>query len=207
MKNHIFIRIVTILIPFFGVKNMFAQSENKKISFSFNSGVGLYNPLIDNAKLASSGLLFSFQLQANYKTIYFSRLTFSQFSLSYKDNFKLNGLNINIEDRLETVNVGLDIGGVLFQKNKFRSYVYVGSGIATIYTPKINYDFQNSNFNLSKQINLYNSFDAGVGFEYQLHKLLIVSAEFEYRIIPFKIEVSNQQLNGIIAQINFKTNF
>ena len=186
---------------------MYAQDEVKKFSFSFNSGIGLYSPLIDNPKLASRGLLFSFQLQANYKTKYFSRLTFNQFSLDYKDSFKLNGLNIKMEDRLETLTLGIDLGYVFYQKNKFNSYAFLGTGVAAIYTLIIEYNNGNTDLKISKQETLSSLFNAGIGFEYKLHKLLIVSLESQYITIPLKTDLSNKQFNGIISQLNFKTNF
>ena len=207
MKKIVFIRITTITILCFGVNKIYAQSEAKKFRYTFNSGIGMYNPLIRDAKLASSGLLFSFQLQANYKTKYFSRIAFSQFSLDYKGSFKLNGLNIKMEDRLETLTLGIDLGYVFYQKNKFNSYAFLDTGVAAIYTPIITYDNGSTDFNISKQVNLFQLLNTGIGFEYKLHKLLILSAEFQYTDIPYKTDLSNTQLNGIISQLNFKTNF
>ena len=207
MKKNIFIRTITIAVFCFGVNKIYAQNEIKKFSYSFNSGVGLYGPLIDNAKLASRGLLFSFQLQANYKTKYFSRIAFSQFSLGYEDSFNLNGLNINIEDQLETTSLGIDLGYVFFQKNKFSSYAFVGAGVGEIYSPIIEYKNGNTDLKISKQKTLSPLFSAGIGFEYKFHKLLIVSIESQYTTIPLKTDLINKQFNGIIPQLNFKTNF
>ena len=207
MNRKVFIQNTTILILFLGANKTLAQSEVKKLGYTFNSGIGLYNPLTHNAKLAYSGLLFSFQLQANYKTKYFSRIAFSQFSLDYKDSFKLNGLNIKMEDRLETLTLGIDLGYVFYQKNKFNSYAFLGTGVATVYTPKIEYSNGSTDFNISKQVNFFQLLNAGIGFEYKLHKLLILSVEFQYTDIPYKTDLSNTQFNGIISQFNFKTNF
>ncbi len=207
MKKNVFIRNATMLMLCFGVNKMYAQNEVKKFSYSFNSGIGLYNPLIINAKLATSGLLFSFQLQANYKNKYFSRIAFNQFSLNYKDDFKLNGVNIHIQDRLETLNLGIEFGYLFWQKNRFSSYAYIGSGVAAIYTPKINYDVANADFSVSKQLNLFPLYGIGIGFDYKINQFLIVSAEFQHTLIPFKIDANSKKFNGIISQINFKTNF
>lgn len=207
MKNYLLVRNAMLFILCFGVNKICAQNEIKNSSYSFNSGIGVYNPLIDNAKLASSGLLFSFELQANYKTKYFSRLAFSQFSLAYKDNFRLNGLNISIEDRLETLSLGMDLGYVFFEKNKFNSYAFLGAGAAAMYIPKIEYYDGNTDFNIAKQINVLPLLNTGIGFEYKFSKLLILSAEFQYTIIPFQTDLSRTQFNGVISQLNFKTNF
>ncbi len=207
MRKNIFVKHTIIVLLYFSVNKLLAQTDIKKFNYTFNSGIGAYNPLINNAKLASTGLLFSFQLQANYKTKYFSRITFSQFSLSYKDNFAVNGLNIKIEDRLETLTLGLDAGYVFFQKNKFNTYALVGASSAAMFIPKIQYNSANTDSNISKQLNFFPLFNAGIGLEYKLSKLVILSAEIQYVSIPFKTELSSKQFNGIISQLNFKTNF
>jgi hypothetical protein len=181
------------------------KTTKNPFSFFINSGIGLYQTLNSGYKLSPNGTVSLFQLQGNYKKKYFSRLTYNQFNLKYKDNFEVNGLNVSIDDRLATMIIGLDIGYVFWNKNKLNTYVFMGAGTAFISSPRVVYQQSNHSLSIQKQKGTFLSINAGVGAEYEFSKLLIVAAEAYYLSNPTYTNITKKPLDNAFLQIGFKT--
>jgi hypothetical protein len=188
----------------FGQENWF---KKRGFSFSINSGMGFYKPLIVDKKLTVNGLLSFFHFQVNYKEKYFVRLITNQFNLNYVDNVATNGINISIDDRLETANTGIDLGYILFPKEKWSTYAYFGTGSANISSPQTMYNAVNNTLNITKQSGSFLAINAGIGLEFKVNELLVLSLESNYLTIPNYRNLTEKRLDGMTFQLGFKTPF
>jgi opacity protein-like surface antigen len=185
--------------------NQVIQKNPKRFEYYFNGGFGLYFPTQESAVLANNGPIYSFQFQVNYKHNYFTRLAFDQYNIGYADEAILNGLNVKIDDKVQTLNVGLDYGYTFHLSKRFSPFAYIGLGYASVEVPIIKYDISTKTTEISNTRNPFLSIRGGVGGEYEFNKFFIVFAELQYLSIPFKTDISNKELNGISFQIGFKT--
>lgn len=181
------------------------QKNPKRFEFYFNGGFGLYFPTQESALLTNNGPIYSFQIQANFKDNYFSRLAFDQYNIGYNDIININGINININDKVQTLNIGSDYGYTFHLSKKFSPFAYVGIGYASMEVPDVKYDITSKVLDISNIRNSFLSLRGGVGGEYEFNKFLIVFTDLQYLSIPFKTDISNKELNGISFQIGFKT--
>jgi Outer membrane protein beta-barrel domain len=173
--------------------------------YYFNSGFGFYFPTNGQALLAKSGTVYSFQVQVNYKKRFFTRFEFDQYRINYTDNFKVNGQNMTINDKVEALNIGFDFGYTRQLSKRFSTYGYIGAGDAAIQVPTIRYNMTATNIDISTSEKNFLSFRGGLGGEFEINKVFIVFGELQYLSIPFKTEISDQQLNGVSCIIGFKT--
>ena len=182
-----------------------SQTKPKRFEFYFNGSFGLYFPTKASNALAKSGAVYTFQFQTNYKDNYFTRLFFDQYNVNYKDNFSINNLNFNIDDNVLTNTLGLDFGYTFIDSKKCSSYVFVGAGYAMMRTPAIQYDAAQNNVKTFSESNSFATFRGGVGVEYEFSRYFIIYLETNYSTIPYKTNLSDKPLNGIMTLIGFKT--
>jgi opacity protein-like surface antigen len=207
-------RVIVIISVVFSISysSLFCQTENqviqtnpKRFRYYFNGGLGLYTPINQAKLLAKNGIVYSFQAQINYKDSYFIRLAFDQYNISYSNNTIINGLNIKINEKVQTLNIGVDYGYAFHLSKRFSPIVYLGIGYASMEAPTVKYDNTSNVVDVSIVKKAFVSFRGGVGGEYEFNKYFIISAEVQYLSIPFKTDIGNQQLNGLNFQISFKT--
>lgn len=192
-------------IAFCQTENQIIQKNPKRFEYYFNGGFGLFFPTQESAILENNGPIYSFQFQVNYKHNYFTRLAFDQYNIGYNDDVNIKGLNIKINDKVQTLNMGFDYGYTFNLGKNFSPFAYVGIGYASMEVPTVKYDISTKVIDISNSRNPFLSLRGGVGGEYEFNKYFIVFAEFQYLSIPFKTDISNKELNGISFQIGFKT--
>ena len=112
-------RLSVLTILFFLSLKSFSQNE-KRFKYYFNGSFGLYLPSKVDDALSKNGSVYTFQFQTNYKDNYFTRLYFDQSNINYSDKVISNGLNVRIDDYVQTNSYGLDIGYSFFEKKKCR---------------------------------------------------------------------------------------
>ncbi len=185
--------------------NKIIQKNPKRFEYYFNGGFGLYFPTQESAVLARDGPVYSFQIQVNYKHNYFTRLGFDQYNVGYVDDLNIDGINVKINDKVQTLNIGLDYGYTFHISKKFSPFAYVGVGYASMEVPNVQYNLNSKAIDISNTRNPFLSLRSGVGGEFEFNKFLIVFTEIQYLSIPFKTDIRNKELNGISFQIGFKT--
>lgn len=185
--------------------NQIIQKNPKRFEYYFNGGFGLYFPTQASTVLARDGPVYSFQIQANYKHNYFTRLGFDQYNVGYVDNLNVDGINVSINDKVQTLNIGFDYGYTFHLSKKFSPFAYVGVGYASMEVPNVKYNLTSKAIDISNTRNPFLSLRGGVGGEFEFNKFFIVFTELQYLSIPFKTEIRNKELNGISFQIGFKT--
>jgi opacity protein-like surface antigen len=204
---------LTTMINFFKVaiillvsNSCFGQDKSeRRFEYYFNTSFGLYLPNNAPKALAKSGVVYTFQFQVNFKHNYFGRLYVDQYSVNYRDTRNLNGLQAKIDDDLDTNTYGIDLGYTFIEASRFSPYVYLGGGFATMKTPVIDYNSVTNNVTTSKSSKNFLNYRIGLGAEYEISKMFILTLETQYNSIPFKTDLDNKQLNGTMILIGFKT--
>ena len=186
-------------------ENSIFQSKPNRFKFYFNGSFGLYLPINAAKTLAKSGAVYTFQFQTNYKDNYFTRLFFDQYNVNYKDNFVINNLKFNIDDNVITNTLGLDLGYTFKESKKLSPFVYIGAGYASMRTPNIEYSPLQNTLNTFTESKSFITFRGGVGLEYEFSRYFVIYLETNYSTIPFKTNLSDKPLNGIMTLIGFKT--
>ncbi len=195
-----------VAILFLIVTSSFAQEKpERRFEYYFNTSFGLYLPNNAPKPLAKSGMVYTFQFQVNFKHNYFGRLYFDQYSVNYRDTRNLNGLQAKIDDDLDTNTYGIDLGCTFIEASKFSPYVYFGGGFATMKTPIIDYNSAINTITTNRSSKNFLNYRIGLGAEYEISKMFILSLETQYNAIPFKTDLDNKQLNGIMILVGFKT--
>ena len=201
MKNLLYATVLILL-----AKSSYAQEKpERRFEYYFNTSFGLYLPNKAPKPLAKSGMVYTFQFQANFKHNYFARLYFDQYSVNYRDTRNINGLQAKIDDDLDTNTYGIDLGYTFIESSKFSPYVYLGGGFATMKTPVIDYNSAANTVTTSSSSKNFLNYRIGVGAEYEISKMFILTLETQYNSIPFKTDLDNKQLNGTMILIGFKT--
>lgn len=59
----------------------------KRFDYYFNGSFGFYFPMNTAKTVASSGNIYTFQFQVNYKDNYFKSFCFDQYNVNYEDNY------------------------------------------------------------------------------------------------------------------------
>lgn len=205
-------KLMCIVLFLLKINVGFTQTDsnviNKKpsqLKYYSNSGFGIYFPIRSSEKLDKSGIIYNFQVQVNHKSHYFGRLTFDQFNIGYTDKAVINGLNIKIDNKLQTLNIGIDGGYTVDMNKKIALFAYIGIGYASVEIPKVDYNTATKIVDISSISKPFLSFRGGVGVDYKLIKSMIIFTDFQYLTIPFKTDISNKELNGISCQIGIKT--
>jgi hypothetical protein len=190
---------------------IFCQVEkqiSKKMTpfeYFFNSGFGYYFPTNGQPLLAKSGAVYGFQVQVNYKKRFFVRLAFDQYRINYTDNLKVNGQNLTINDKVETLDIGFDFGYSTKLSKRFSTYGYMGAGNAAIQVPNLHYNAPTNSIDFSTSEKDFLSFRGGWGGEFEISKVFIVFGELQYLSIPFRREIRDKHLDGVSCIIGFKT--
>ena len=125
--------------------------------------------------------------------------------MNYNDTRNLNGLQAKIDDDLDTNTYGIDLGYTFIEASKLSPYVYLGGGFATMKTPVIDYNSATNTVTTSRSTKNLLNYRIGIGAEYEISKLFILSLETQYNSIPFKTDLNKKQLNGTMILIGFKT--
>lgn len=205
-------KIAAILFVILGLNTALSQEKNtlvednpKRFKYYFNGGFGFYFPQKSTNALSKKGPVYTFQFQCNYKDNYFTRVFFDQSNINYQDEFTLNGLNIRMNDYIQTNAFGLDVGYSLFEKKKLSYFGYIGAGAATMRTPLIRYSPTDDTLETYKSTKTFLNLRTGVGIEYEFNKFFIIYLEAQYSSIPFETDLSKKQLNGISTILGFKT--
>lgn len=197
---------ISIFIFFIGIFYTTAQTtDNRRFEYYFNGSYGIYLPKDASGALAKSGIVYTFQFQAYFKHNYFARLFFDQYNVNYKENKNFNGTTLNIDDNLVTNTYGLDLGYTFIESHKLSPYIYVGGGAATIKAPNLEFNESTNTLNSSSSSESFLTYRVGVGLEYEISKLFIISFESQYSSIPYETNLSDKQLNGVMTLIGFKT--
>lgn len=201
MKNLLYTTILILL-----AKSSYAQEKpERRFEYYFNTSFGLYLPNDAPKALSKSGMVYTFQFQVNFKHNYFGRLYVDQYSVNYRDTRNLNGLQAKIDDDLDTNTYGIDLGYTFIEASKFSPYVYLGGGFATMKTPVIDYNLATNTVTTSRSSKNFLNYRIGLGAEYEISKMFILTLETQYNSIPFKTDLDNKQLNGTMILIGFKT--
>lgn len=200
--KHFFIVAILGLISNIAVAQ---EKPERRFEYYFNTSFGLYLPNDAPKALAKSGIVYTFQFQVNFKHNYFGRLYVDQYSVNYRDTRNLNGLQAKIDDDLDTNTYGIDLGYTFIEASKFSPYVYLGGGFATMKTPVIDYNLATNTVTTSRSSKNFLNYRIGLGAEYEISKMFILSLETQYNSIPFKTDLDNKQLNGTMILIGFKT--
>jgi hypothetical protein len=193
-----FIMFVIIIVSPYSV---IAQSKWKSISIYSNGGYGKSFSVNKATKNIDGGNIYFFQLQFEYQKKYFTRLTFDQYTMPYSETNNNNGLQYQINNKMQSTNIGLDIGLQSKQRSKMMGVAYAGTGLASMQMPKITYD------SMTKFTNIFNTnksclfLRAGAGLEYGFNKYFIACLETQY------VSVINTpaNLNFLSFQIGFKS--
>jgi hypothetical protein len=206
LKKTIFFSCFMLKIcPIFCQVDKQISQKMTPFEYYFNSGFGYYFPTNGRSLLAKSGAVYGFQVQVNYKKHFFMRLAFDQYRINYTDNLRVNGQNMTINDKVETLNIGFDFGYSGQLSKRFSTYGYMGAGNAAIQVPNLYYNALTNSIDFSTSEKDFLSFRGGLGGEFQISKVFIIFGELQYLSIPFKTEISDKQLNGVSCIIGFKT--
>lgn len=196
-------KIIVLLIV---AQSSFAQEkQERRFEYYLNTSFGYYLPNNAPKALAKSGVVYTFQFQVNFKHNYFGRLFFDQYSVNYNDIRQLGNLQVVIDDNLNTNTYGIDLGYTFIEPSKLSPYVYLGGGFATMKTPVIDYNPTTNVVTTSRSSKNFLNYRIGLGAEYEISKMFILSLETQYNSIPFKTDLDNKQLNGTMILIGFKT--
>jgi hypothetical protein len=188
-----------------------AQQYNKSIGnkssrfkYYFNGGVGYCLPGNGKDVLAKKGSYTSFSFQINYKENIFLRTFFDIVNINYEKATTVNNINTLIKDKLNANFIGLDSG---YNKSigKFTPAIFIGGGLVTMDVPQLNFDVPNNSINFDTKRKRFFGFRTGLNLDYEINKLFILYIEGNFLSIPYKTEIDNQLLNGIVLQIGFKT--
>jgi hypothetical protein len=198
-----FFKVAIILLV---SNSCFAQEKaERRFEYYFNTSFGLYLPNNAPKVLAKSGMVYTFQFQVNFKHNYFGRLYVDQYSVNYRDTRNLNVLQVAIDDDLDTNTYGIDLGYTFIEASKISPYVYLGGGFATMKTPVVDYNAATNVVTTNRSSKNFLNYRIGLGAEYEISKMFILSLEAQYNSIPFKTDLDNKQLNGTMILIGFKT--
>lgn len=192
------------LLLVFSSLNALAQNENR-FKYYFNGAFGAYLPVKAQDALSKRGSVYTFQFQTNFKDNYFARFFFDQNNISYKDVANISGVNVSIDDYVQTNTFGIDIGYSFFEKSKLSYFVYLGAGTASLRVPIIGYNEEDNTGRISKSSKSFLNLRGGIGIEYEFSRVFILYLDVQYTSIPFKTDLSNKQLNGVTPIIGFKT--
>ncbi len=166
-----------------------------------NSRIGNYYPIQTAENLSINSTFFYFQAKVKYKLNYFGRFTFDQYRLNYVDI----GNNTKIDYKLKILNFGLDAGYSFDINKKISLLTYIGLGYAMVDVPNVNYNTATKIVDISSIYKSFLTYRGGIGFDYKINKLIIISSDFQYLNIPLKTNFNNKNLTGISYQIGIKT--
>jgi opacity protein-like surface antigen len=163
------------------------EEKDKKSELYSNGGYGKYFSLDKETKTGQGGNVYFFQIQINYKKNYFTRLAFDQYSMAFTEKINKNGLKFSINDKIQTTNLGIDIGYTFPLSKKVSPYIYVGAGGANMQVPVLQYDSTIAMAGISLAKKPFLSLRGGAGCDYEFTKMFIAFLEMQYLSIPFKI--------------------
>jgi opacity protein-like surface antigen len=208
------LKIAIMITLTLGVKYNLVRAQNlndtlvnkmKHFELFSNGGYGQYFPLDRQLAFSQSSSVYFFQLQIQYKQHYFARLAFDQYSINYKENTQLNGLDFKINNKVQAVNFGIDFGYAFNVSKRISPFAYIGAGRVALQLPTIQYDKNTMLVDVSIAKQAFLSLRGGLGCEYEFNKYFIAFLETQYISIPLKKEISSKQLNGMSFIIGFKT--
>ncbi len=177
----------------------------RRFEYYFNSGIGFYFPTGSSPFLTDKGEVYAFNLQLNYKGNYFSHLYMDSDVLKYRrENVPVNNTVATIDCKLNTVNIGLDLG-YTFPIKKLSPYVYGGAGVALIETPFLRGGSAPNEVTLGTEYKTFFQYRAAAGIDYELSRTYTVFLEAQYSGTAFKSAIDNRQLNGVSLMIGIRT--
>lgn len=206
MKKSIFFASVLLIFGSAAAQIKFPNIKNwRSCKHYVNSSFGYYFPLNAIKQIDPSANGMSFQLQMENPKKLMLRLFFDQTILGYEFNTTSNNLNINVDEKIHALSIGVDIGYYLKLNNKFTSIMYAGLGNTTFHVPKFSYNPSLNSIDVRSSDYNKLSVRSGVVFQLELSKYFVIYTDLQLGLIPHKTELSNASLESASIQFGFKT--